>query len=507
VTKRGPQQSALPNLHEGFRLHQSGDLRGAERYYRLTLKKDKKNTEALYLLGSLYSQTGDLKQAESILSAALAEQPHHIQALYNLSRVFMDSDRCEEAAGLLFRTLSLQPENISALRNLGVVYLRLGRPRDAAPPLEKAIALDPSSAETWCDLGLARSQMGNDKDAAEAFHQALLMDPDLARARHNRGHLRLRQANFLEGWLDYEARKLDPKSGFEPRPFSYPTWQGEDLAGKSILVVGEQGLGDQILYASMLPELSDRADHVVLECEFRLQPLFARSFPKISVLPSTQPPQTEIFAANPDAQVAIGSLGQWLRPDLNSFPQRNAYLRADPKRRNSLNISSVFQRKTRPRIGLSWQSARLGLGPHKSSNLVRDWGAVFQVLPDATYISLQYGAVDDDISAATAQFGVSIGGDHGVDVTKDIDGLAALISELDLVITTSNTTAHLAGALGVPVWCLAPLGVARLWYWFNPGFISPWYPNMKLYWQSSAGDWSGVFDQVAADLREHNFDL
>lgn len=482
----------------GFENHKAGGLDVAERHYRRALKRDKKNPDVLFLLGTLLYQQGDLKRSEKTLRLAQAERPSHPETLYNLARVFMDMSDFQEAENLLLETLRLQPENVSALRNLGVTLLRAYRPGDARPVLEKAIALDPSAPEPWCDLGLALSQLGVDQGSEEAFEKALERDNTLARARHYLGHLQLRQQRFSEGWPNYEARLLDPLSGVQQRPLDCPVWQGEDLTGKTILVWGEQGLGDQILHASMIPDLSTRAARVVIECEPRLAPLFARSFPRASVV-SGATHSSSPAAAQADYQTAIGSLGRWLRQDRECFAAPQSYLSVHP---DGLVTSS---QTPKPRIGLSWKSARVDFGAQKSTDLMVDWSPVFEALPDAEYYSVQYGDVRADIDALQAQQGVAIVADPGVDVTRDIDGLGAFLTSLDLLITTSNTTAHLAGALGLPVWCLVPNGPGRLWYWFDGEQSSLWYPAMTLYWQKSAGNWKDVFDCVAADLRTHPF--
>ncbi len=492
-------------LQDGFNLHQSGDLKGAERCYRRILKKDKTHVEALYLLGSLHLQTGDHKRAEAGLRAALSEQPAHPQALYNLSRVLMDTGRYTEAEAHLHLALSAQPNNVSALRNLGVTCLSLGKPGEAATSLESAVQLDPMSAEAWCDLGLARSQLSDDKGAEQAFSQAVTLDSTLARARYNRGQLRLRNANFNEGWADYEFRKVDPKSGIEPRSHDNPVWQGEDLAGKSILVSGEQGLGDQVLHAGMINDLTESAAQVFLECEPRLVSIFTRSFPSITVVPLTSPPHSTVPTSKVDYEVSSASLGQWLRPDSASFTPA-PYLVADPAQVESLRRGYKETYGDRPLIGLSWCSHRVGLGPHKSTDLTKDWQPVFVAQPDAVFVSLQYGArhdVDSDIAAASQAFpNVTIVRDPHIDTTKDIDGVVSQISALDTVVSVSNTTVHLAGALGVPVWTLVPLGPSRLWYWLDRRPDSLWYPSMHLAWQDEIGVWDAAAHKVATGLSD-----
>lgn len=488
-------------LHSGYELHQAGDLKAAERFYRRVLKRDKNNPDALYLLGTLLYQTGDLKRAEKALRLAMAERPSHPETLYNLARALMDVDEPVEAEFLLTQVLTAQPKNVSALRNLGVVRLRAHNPAAAQGVLEQALELEPGAAETWCDLGLAYSQAGEDKKSERAFGQALSLDPNHARARHNLGHLKLRQGRFKDGWADYDARKFDSQAAFKHRPFEYPEWRGEDLTGKTILVWGEQGLGDQILHASMLLDLIKCAGHVVVECEPRLVSLFRRSFAAATVVATTEPPRTEIAAAQPDYQVSSGSLGRWVRLDRAAFPDRSSYLICDSKA--VIPRSTLSEPLAKPRIGVSWKSARTAFGAPKSTDLGVDWGPIFQNGSDADYFSVQYGDVRADLKAAQHACEVNIHANLGFDVTQDIDELATFLTSLSLLITTSNTTAHLAGALGVPVWCLMPRGPGRLWYWFDGEQSSLWYPSMTLYRQKSAGKWDEVFDQVASDLRAH----
>ena len=170
-----------------------------------------------------------------------------------------------------------------------------------------------------------------------------------------------------------------------------PWWSGDEISGQTILVWGEQGLGDQILHAGMIPDLITKAGHVVLECEPRLHSLFTRSFPSATVVPTSLPPRPAIAAANPVLQTASGSLGQWFRSDQNTFSLCSIYLSADLNHvdKHRVNLKNRFG--DRPRIGVAWKSARVGLGRYKSSDLQADWSPILQVSDDAAFVSLQYG--------------------------------------------------------------------------------------------------------------------
>ena len=500
MAKRGLKGVPADIIQQGFTHHKAGDFASAEKFYRRALKRDKKNADALYLLGSLYFQTDLLTKSEKTLQMALEVQPGRPEAQYNLARVYIQTQRFADAEPLLMEVLKADPHDFSVLGSLGIVQLNLGNYNGAIDFLERAVEVDPTSTEAWCDLGVACSRGDEDKRAAEAFDRALTVDPEHARARHNRAHLRLQNRNFEVGWLDYEARRSDVQAGFIARPFDFPEWSGEDLAEHTILVWGEQGLGDQILHASMFPDLIEKSKLVIIECEPRLQPLFQRSFPNARVVRATLPPIPEILSLSPSRQCAAGSLGQWLRPNENTFPGRPAFLHSHPERTQDILTSCIKSFGAGIRVGLSWKSSRVDLGVHKSVDPATDWAPIFRGRPGVHFISIQYGDTERERVAVETEHGIPIHEISDVNVTKDIDGLAALISTLDLVITTSSTSAHLAGALGIPTWVLVPRGRGRFWYWFNNDRVSPWYPSLTLYWQETAGDWGAPVQAIADEF-------
>jgi hypothetical protein len=234
-----------------------------------------------------------------------------------------------------------------------------------------------------------------------------------------------------------------------------PAWNGQPLEGKTLHVWGEQGVGDQVLYAGVIDEARARAGRCVLECEPRLVPLFERSFAGVEVVPQTTPAQQRISAPDIGAQIAVGSLSRFFRTDLASFPRHRGYLRADPTRVALLR--ERYRRLGSGRVvGLSWRSTRKDLGLWKSAPLA-GWAPILAV-PGVAFINLQYGDCTAELVDVEQHIGTAIHCDGEVDPLKDLDAFAAQISALDLVITTSNTTAHFAGALGVPVWTLLPAG-------------------------------------------------
>jgi hypothetical protein len=260
----------------------------------------------------------------------------------------------------------------------------------------------------------------------------------------------------------------------------------------TLLVWAEQGLGDQIISASMLPELLSLAGKVVVETDPRLIPLYARSFPGIEWIAH----EKTLYAGHADAQVPVCSLGQYLRPDWEAFPVRPyGYLRADPDRTAGLRHRLDDGRLV---VGLSWNSLNPRYQKSKSVTL-QDLAPVLKTA-NCRFIDLQYGDTSEERRTVELDLDVSVERLPDVDNTNDIDGLAALICACDLVVTVSNTTAHLAGALGKEALVLVPSGRGRMWFWFKDRDDSPWYPRVQLWRQQSGQPWREVIAAVAAKL-------
>jgi hypothetical protein len=260
-----------------------------------------------------------------------------------------------------------------------------------------------------------------------------------------------------------------------------------------LLVWGEQGLGDQILHAGMVPDLGGRAGSVILEAEPRLVPLFARSFPDVKVIARGP----KLFAGAIDAQIPSGSVGQFVRTSWDAFPRRRTgYLVADEARVERLRAQVA--RGGGAAIGLSWISKNPTHERAKSAAL-RDFEALMRA-PGLRFVDLQYGNTTSERGALARDLGVRIEHIDEIDNTNDIDGLAALIAACDAVVTVSNTTAHLAGALGKPVWVLVPHGRAHLWYWFDDGDDSPWYPRVQVRRQKLGQTWAQLIASIVGEV-------
>lgn len=463
----------------------------AEAAYRRALELDSDYAEARSNLGALLQDSGRIAEAEVLHCKALALKPNSALIQYNFGRLLLEMRRYNEAAAMFGRALTLQPDVAEAYDCLGTVFKEMGRYAEAEAAYRRAIALQPN-AGAHINLGSVLQATERFAEAEAAYRQALMIDPEHDMAQYNLGLFCLSQKRLQEGWKGYERRWKIKDFNVLRHQFPQMEWQGEALADGKMLVWQEQGVGDVILYASMIPDLLAKGTRLIVECESRLVPLLARSFPEAQVVKSSNPVHIATLEAR--WQSPFGSLCRWLRARQENFTWRGPYLVPD-----ATKISAFRERYHAlgpgPVVGISWRSGNAKVGAQKSMSLL-EWAPLLAL--GATFVNLQYGDCEEELSQLRRDTGVIVHQDDTVNPLNDLDAFAAQMAAMDLVISTSNTTVHFAGALGVPVWTLLPRGGgALLWYWFNEGEDSLWYPSMRLFRQSSPGDWPGLIARVA----------
>jgi tetratricopeptide (TPR) repeat protein len=468
----------------------------AEAAYRRALELNPDYPEACSNLGALLHGSGRPVEAEALYRRMLAQTTDSATAYHNLGGLLLETGRHAEAETLFARALVLQPDFAEVHNCLGTLFKETGRIAEAETAYRRAIALQPDSPGVLTNLGLLFQGEKRFAEAEAAYRQALGLDPGHDFANYNFALLCLSQKRFQEGWSGYERRwKMKDFNALRHQD-SHALWQGESLSGESMVVWQEQGVGDVILYAGMIPDLMARGARLVVECEARLVPLLTRSFPQAQVVMRSDMVHSATLEAR--WQSPLGSLCRWLRVREEDFIRRGPYLVADAAR------VAAFRKRYRelgrgPVIGISWRSSNHKVGTKKSLSL-SEWAPLLQ-LPGATFVNLQYGDCDDELSRVGRDIGVTVHRDGSVNPLKDLDGFAAQVAAMDLVISTSNSTVHFAGALNVPVWTLLPRGDALLWYWFHDSEDSLWYPSMRLFRQDSPGDWTGPITRVTEALR------
>ena len=476
-------------------LIQLGEFARAEKDLDYLVGKVTNNPDIWVALGLARYKVGKFQGAMQCNERALRLVPNHPDALLNNSSAMHDQGEYPAALSWADKAIAATPQRAEAHYARAQAQMGLHHFEEAVAAYTRAIELNPGYAEAWMGRGLTKARLRDLTGAALDYDRAIALRPTYDEAFFNRGHVYLEHHDFAKGWVDYEHRFGMPSLGIKNLP-DIPVWQGEPIAASAgkLLVRGEQGLGDQIIFASVLPELLKLAPRVCLQLEPRLVPLFQRSFPGVEVMSRDKKPPVDVAA-----QICIGSLPQYFRKDVAAFAGATMpYLKADAEK------TAAFRKALAPNgeriIGLNWRSFRNKYANEKSMGLL-DMAPFFN-LPGYTVVSLQYGDVKDEIRAAEAA-GLHFNKSVTIDLTKDIDGVASLVDACDVLVSTSNTTVHIAGALGKPVLLMLPYRSGKLWYWSEAkGEGSLWYPSIRTFHQDAQGDWAGTIDAVKQALVE-----
>ena len=486
---------ALNNL--GLVLSGALQYKEAVTYYQraLTLRPD--YVDALCNMGKALQLLGELDEAESHLKRALQLNPSFANAHYVLGLVLKNRDHFEEASQCFLRGLELKPNFVDAYDDLGAIYKIWGRDADALTYFNLGLSLTPKSYGLNNNRGTALESMGRLDEALTAYESAVAIDPDTLTARWNQAFLFLRQGDLERGWDKHELR-LD-KTGPVSDRFPFPNWGGESLKNNTILVFSEQGLGDEILFASCFQDVIDRARHCVIECDTRLAPLFTRSFPKATIQGANRLDINWLLTAPEiDVQIAAGSIPRLLRPSLESFPDKSSYLVADPERveywRSRLAVMGPSLK-----VGICWRSSVNTGERRKEYTSLTQWEEILKV-SGAHFINLQYDECSEELQEAEESFGVKITVFQELDLRNDIDESAALMSSLDLVISAGTATCELAAAIGANTWRYDPYNPPHQFCLGTDRF--PWHPMMRVFKQPSPGDWDTLLAMIGEELKK-----
>jgi len=479
---------ALNNL--GNSLLEQDRLDDAKDCFLQAIEQHPHFPEANVNLAIVYEREGRLVDSAETYRRIVSELPDFFDAWLNLGNTLLQLKDFDAAVHALMTAVGIRPNSAEAHANLGIAYKEVADWRLAERHIKSALALEPNFAMALYNLGNVYYEQGMLEKALESYEESLAIEPDSAVVRRSLGDAQLLSGDFSSGWANYAWRlKMDTALSAANQP-DCPEWEGQALAGKRLFLLAEQGVGDQILYASMIPDLVRQGADVVLACERRLVPLFARSFPAIQAIGVEQSGSVSGF----DFRSNLGNLGKWLRTTEAAFPSVGGYLTADPGQRKRLR-DAYLERGNAVLVGIAWHSSSPAYG--RKSMKLDELRPVVQ-MPGVTFVDFQYGDTTAERSAFSAETGLELLHDKEVDQLKDMDLFAAQVAAMDFVVTISNTTAHMAGALGVPT--LLMLDPVPIWYWMADRSDSPWYPSLRLFRQSSGGGWGGVVDQVRGVL-------
>ncbi|MDX2241352.1 MAG: tetratricopeptide repeat protein [Leptolyngbyaceae cyanobacterium bins.302] len=506
-----PTPNPTQLLTTALQHYQTGDLVEAERSLRLVLQQQPDQPDALHVLSVILCQTKRFAEAIALIRQLVDLQPEFAEGWRNLGGALQEQDEFEQAIASYQQALKLDPNNADVHQNLSTALLELNQPFAAISHAERLVALKPNLADAYYNLGYTLRRAGRVRDAIVQYQQAIALNPQMAVAHKNLGHALLLIGDFLNGFQEIEWRWQQP--GWTRRPFSQPEWDGSDLTGKTILLYAEQGMGDTLQFIRYVPLVKAKGGQVLVECQAELIPLLSQSLdidrliPQDSSLPAfdvhaplmslphvfgttieTIPAQVPYLGTKGRKQEAMGrwgdgEMGRW---ETTSFPSAPLL---------SLPLASTSPQPPTPnplKVGIVWA----GNPGHRNDRLRSCKLEQFRPLLDLSnveFFSLQKGEAAKELQA-----------NLNLPVTDLSDRLqtfvdtAQAIAHLDLVITVDTAVAHLAGAMGKPVWVV--LMFAADWRWIIDRDDTPWYPTMRLFRQTSPGDWAGVFERVKEEL-------
>lgn len=511
-----------PEVHYnlGNVLYRLGRFEEAAERFRQAIALRAGYAEAHHNLGNALLALGQADEAINCFRQAIALRPNYAEAFYNLGIALRGQNRLDDAVASYRQALALQPDYIDALNNLGLALAQLGRLDEAVTSYQRALALKPDYVDALNNLGLALTDMGRLDEAVASCQRALEIKPDHVSALNNLGFIQISQArlnegiasyrralalkpndvethmnlslallrmgNFERGWEEHEWRRRDSK--YKQPVFPQPQWDGANLSGKAILLHAEQGLGDTLHFIRYVPLVKRRGGRVIVACQPPLVRLLASVKGVDQIIPmGTSLPDFDVYLPLPSLpwifktrSNSIPADVPYLLPPLEAYPQLDTLLKPAQGKK---------------RIGIVWAGNEAHVNDHNRSCTL-SWFKELAAAKKTALFSLQKGSRDLAHAQPAPDFPITDLSPY----IEDFCDTAAAIMRLDLVITVDTSVAHLAGALNRPVWVLLPF-VAD-WRWLQDREDSPWYPGMRLFRQTSPGDWAGVFARVRRALAD-----
>ncbi len=452
------------------------------------------NDDEKAFLGRLFrakeaAEEGELDEALTQCSELLNEYPDNPEAIFIIAYIFIKAERYGLAFVFLQHATRIVPERSEVWNNVGLTAAKLGRLEQARKFLTKALDMDPKSWAALNNMALVNVNDCKPAIAVEYAKRSIAIDPEQSDAKESLGYAQLMLKNWEEGWAGYEAAvggKYRKIRTYGAEPYYDGTQKG------TILVQGEQGLGDEISFTSLLDEIA--GDHpIIFECDSRLEGVFRRSFPDVEIH-GTRYVKRRNWKSDLAASALIGSFAGKYRKTDQDFPGK-AFLKPDPER--CLQWKALLDTLPGKKIGIAWTGGLFHTFQERRSMKLEQMEPLLK-LP-YTWISLQYKNAEAECEAFEKKTGIKVRHYRRATETNDYDDTVALIQELDLVITVTTAVVDACGAIGKPCWVLVP--ARPHWRFALDGSTSVWYKSLQLYRQPVEGDWTSVLGQVGRDLK------
>ncbi len=500
VVKQQPawSQATLDQAAQCFNTEQYDD---AAKFANEILAVDPDHSIALRIVGVSHRRKKEFEPAIAALKHAVTVDPQNHALHFELGVCYLEQHHHQPAYDCFLRSIDCRPNFPPAYINLSGIMEQQERYVEATGWAKRAVEVSEKSPLAYYNLGNSLREQGLLEEAIKAYETSLKYDPTYVRASWNLGICHLHLGNYAEGWQGYELRCGAGEVELDDYP--QPRWQGETLTGKSILIHAEQGLGDEIVFCSCIPELIAQAGRVVIVCEPRLEKLFRRSFPQASVYGYHRRKDKKPceVSGQIDYQLPMGSLPLFFRGTRDAFPRQEKFITPDPA------LVAQWREKFAAlgeglKVGVSWRAGGKPLERRKRSIPTELWEPIFNK-QGVKFINLQYGDASEDAEEVRDRFGVTLHDWEQGDPLIDVDNFAAKIAALDLVISVGNATVHLAGSVGTPAWTLLPM--IPSWRWMIRGAESPWYKNVRLFRQPTRKDWAPVLNHLGLMLGKLQF--
>jgi tetratricopeptide (TPR) repeat protein len=473
--------------NRGNTLHELKQFEEALACYDRALALQPDHAGALGNRGDSLRRLERFDEALTSYDRALALRPDHVETLCSRGAALHELKRFDEALASYDRALALWPDHVEAFSNRGVTLHELKRYEEALASYDRALALRFDHAEALRNRGATLNKLKRFDEALTSYDRALAVEPDYADAHFNKSLLQLLKGDFAAGWREYEWRLKTKRRLSSKRDFTQPLWLGQTaIDGKTILLHAEQGLGDTIQFCRYVPLVAGRGARVLLEVPLPLQDLMAGLAGVAEVIsPQEKAPDFDLHCPLLSLPLALGTR-------VESIPAQVPYVTVPPE--SLRRWSSAVGAKGKLRIGLAWS----GSATHKADAIRSiDLRSLLPLLDiDAEFTSLQKDVRADDATVLNERGDIV----HFGDKLDSFADTAAIIANLDLVISVDTSVAHLAGALAKPVWVLLPF--LPDFRWLLERQDSPWYPTARLFRQQTPGDWSDVIGRVVIELKK-----
>ena len=519
------QDFAEAYYNKGLALSKINNIRDAIFYFDKAIKFEPSLAEAWFRKGLGLNEIKLYDEALVNLNRAIELNPNYIDAWFCRGHVLYELNKLNDAVAQFSKVIELKPDSAEGYSDRGFLFNVLNEYDMALADFNTAIKLNPNMFEAWSNRGVALNRLMLQDEALKSFNKALEINPNHSEAWSNKGSflsdqglyeeaftcfekaitlnfnnndahssravLNLYTKQYKLGWSEYDFRVQTKSKYLQESVKNLKIWNGIDECNK-LVVLSEQGIGDSLFFSSLLPILKNRIKEVTVSVDKKIIPIFSRSFTNINFIDQALPINYSSF----DAQIKFGSLPVVLDMHPRMIGRNVPYILDDESL--TLNVKNILSDNKKIKVGIAWKSINPKIGRNKSVSLLEM--SKFLKSNNCEFINLQYGDTELELKDLNDNFGIKIRSIDNINLYENINGVLSIIKACDLVITTSNITAHLAGAIGKRTLLLTPYAAGRIWYWHDEK-VNSWYPSISLHVQNKNNEWFDAIEEVAYELK------